>query len=63
MFETLSRYLTQVQSVLFSWLREEVSPTTDGHMKVVTTLETIGLEKFLDLFPWRGEVGRPPMGY
>ena len=59
MFETLSRHLTQVQSVLFSWLREEVGPTTDLHMKVVATLETIRLEQFLDLLPWRGDVGRP----
>ena len=59
MFGTLSRHLTQVQSVLFPWLREEVGPTTDLHMKVVATLETIGLEQFLDLLPWRGEVGRP----
>ncbi len=60
MFETLSRHLTQVQSVLFPYLREEIGPGTELHMKVVTTLETIGMEQFIGLIAWPGEVGRPP---
>lgn len=57
MFETLSQHLTQIQSVLFPWLRDEVGAPTDKHYEVIRVLDMLDIERFVD-----GHGGSPPVG-
>ncbi len=37
--QKLSQYWTTIQSNLFPWLKEELGPLGDNHLKLVTLLE------------------------
>lgn len=58
MFETLSQHLTQIQSVLFPWLRDEVGAPTDKHYEVIRVLDMLDIERFVG-YGGSAPVGRP----
>jgi hypothetical protein len=49
---------SHIQSSLFPWLREESDPLTEALGRLVTVLDTIGLEAFVPSPP--SGLGRPP---
>ena len=56
--ETLSNTWNHIQDVLFPCLAEKVGRLTDGHRRVITVLEMVRIEQFVQS-TWRGP-GRPP---
>jgi hypothetical protein len=54
----LSNTWDHIQARLFPWLTEEVGPLTDGHKRVIATLEVARVEVFVQTV-WRGLPGRP----
>src|SRR5512135_2277993 len=59
MFETLSQHLTQIQSLLFPWLRDEVGAPTDKHYEVIRVLDMLDIERFVEGYGGSPPVGRP----
>jgi hypothetical protein len=56
--DTLSQTWLNIQSSLFPWLSEELSPLTEKQQELVTTLEVVRIEEFI--YFSRGFPGRPP---
>ena len=54
----LSNTWDHIQARLFPWLAEEVGPLTDGHKRVIATLEVARIEVFVQT-AWPGLPGRP----
>lgn len=57
MYDTLSQFWNRIQGSLFPELEEELGPLTEKQMQLVSILETVRIEKFLEDFT--GCVGRP----
>jgi hypothetical protein len=59
MLEQLSHCWSNIQGSLFPWLAEELGPMTDIHRKVVTILEVVRIEQYVQsgFYAMRG---RPP---
>ena len=54
--ETLSQTWLSIQISLFPWLSEELGPLTKKQQELVSILELIRIEEFIDSsldFPWR----------
>jgi hypothetical protein len=53
----LSQHWSMIQGTLFPWLREELDPLTEKHQQLVTVLEAVRVEQFIQCF--HGLVGHP----